>query len=505
MSNIDSNTLKKKATAGMAWNALKTYSAMFIAFVSGVVMARLLTPHEFGCIGMLGIFMTLAATFIDAGFGAAIIQKKNPTQADYSTIFYWNMGMAAIMYLTLYLAAPAIARFYNIPLLCSVLRVQAIVLIVNAFSIVQTNQLRKSLNYKVLCSVIIIASAIALVTSIIMAYNGMGVWSLVAQNLIIAVIPTLVFWIYVKWRPSWIFSWKSFRDLFSFGVYMLMSTFIDTLGTQIQGLLIGKMFNASTLGYYSKAAGTEELASKAISSVVASVAYPLYAAAQDNKMLLANIIRRLMMVISFLTFPLMFILILIAKPLFVLLYSERWLPSVGYFQILCIVGITFCLQSVNTQSIAAIGKSKEMFLWTLVKRGLGLTVVIGGLFYAGMKGLLIGIVIYNFFNYFVNIGLVSKFIGYKWFNQLKDLTPVTIMSLLALALSYISTSFMHLGMYAEGAVRLLVYVLIYFGWSFIFKPEAYRYTLANIPAKFRIWEKFYSHRNVENNDNPEKN
>ncbi|MBP5507980.1 MAG: lipopolysaccharide biosynthesis protein [Prevotella sp.] len=485
---MSEKSLKQKATAGMLWTALSKYSTTGITFVSGIILARLLTPHDYGCIGLLGIFMSLASTFIGAGFGTALIQKKSPTQTDYSTIFFWNMGMAVVMYVILFFSAPAVAAFYRIPLLCPVLRVQAFVLVINAFNLVQRSQLRKQLKFSVLSKVSIATSFLSLAVTIIMAYQGFGVWSLVTQNLLAAAIPALVFWFYVRWRPLLIFSWKSFRELFSFGAYILLSNIVNTFGSELQGLLIGKLFNASTLGYYSKAVGAEQMASYSISGVITSVSFPLYAEAQDDKVVLGNIIRRLTMTISYLTFPFMLLLMTLGKPLFVLLYSERWLPSVIYFQVLCLVGISSCLQAVNTQSIAAIGKSKQMFSWILVKRVLGACAMIIGLVLYGMKGFLVGVVLYNYFCYFVNIGLVSKYIGYKWNKQLKDLMPVALVSLVALAVCNVCVLF-HLNMYVEGAIKLLIFLFVYMGWSLIFKPEAYTYTLTLIPERFKFWKR----------------
>ena len=479
--------LKQKAVSGMVWTALRKYSTMIIQFISGIILARLLTPHDYGCIGMLAIFMALANTFIDAGFGSALIQRKQPTQTDYSTIFFWNLGVACLMYMLLFFSAPAVARFYDIPLLCPVLRVQALVLFINAFNLVQINQLKKNLNFIILSKVTIVTSVISLTVTIVMAYYGFGVWALVAQNLLGAAIPALVFWLYVKWRPLWIFSWNSFRELFSFGVYMLLSHFVNELGKQIPGLLIGKLYNAATLGYLSKAMGTERFASNTISGVVTSVTYPLYAAVQDDKEYLGSMIKRLTMTISYCTFPLMFLLMLLAKPIFVILYSDRWLPSVVYFQVLCIVGISSCLQSINTQSIAAIGKSRQMFLWTLVKRGLGSVFMIIGLLLYDVNGFLAGVVFYNYLCYFVNIGLVSKYIGYKWTQQLSDLMPVTVVSLVALFVSYFCGRMIGLDMYITGGIELTVFLLIYLSWSFLFKPQAYTYTLSVIPERLKLF------------------
>ena len=487
-------SLKQKAASGMVWTALQKYSTMLIAFISGIILARLLTPYDYGCIGMLSIFMVLAEAFIDCGFGSALIQKKHPSQEDYSTIFFWNLGMAIVMYIILFISAPAISRFYDIPLLCGVLRVQGLVLFIYAFNIVQRNQLRKTMNFKVLSIISITTALISLVITILMAYNGFGVWALVAQNLITAVIPAIVFWFYIKWRPSLAFSWSSFKELFGFGFYMFLTNLLNHFGQQIQGLLIGKVYNADTMGYYSKAHNTEKLASTSISSIMTQVTYPLYAEAQDNKQMLSNMIRRITMTLSYITFPLLFILLLCAKPIFVLLYSDKWLQSVPYFQVLCLSGLAFCLQSVNNQSIAAIGKSRVMFIWTVVKRSVGISMIVLGLMLFGMKGLLAGVVFNSWFSYFVNIALVSKYVGYRWTEQLHNIMPVTFVSILSAFIAYGVGLITDLPLYPDGLVKASVYLAIYAGWSIIFKPEAYRYFLDIVPDRINIVKKIKNNK-----------
>lgn len=467
-------SLKQKATYGILWTALQKYSTMLIQFVSGIILARLLTPYDYGCIGMLMIFMLLAESFIDGGFGSALIQKKNPTQTDYSTIFFWNIGLSVVLYAVLYLSAPFIAEFYDIPLLSDVLRIQGIVLFIYAFNIVQRNQLRKKLNFKVLSIVTILTSVTALTVTIIMAYHGFGVWALVAQNILTAAIPALIFWFYVRWRPQWVFSWQSFRELFSFGFYMFLTNMLNQFGQQIQGLLIGKFYNPATMGYYSKANSTERLASTSISKVMSQVTYPLYAEMQDNKAALGDMIKKITLTLSYVTFPLMFILLLCAKPLFILLYSDRWADSVPYFQVLCIAGLAYSLQSVNYQSVAAIGKSRTMFVWTFVKRAVGIVFVVAGLLLDGMRGLLLGMVLNTWFSYFINIWLVSKHIGYRWQRQILDLQPVLMASLSIAALSYAVVGLCSLSLYADGVLKFVIFVALYACWSVMFRPEAYQ-------------------------------
>ena len=470
------DNLKHKAAAGIAWTAVQKYAKILIRFVSGIILARLLTPFDYGCIGMLAIFMTVAESFISGGFGSALIQKKRPTQVDYSTIFYWNIGMAVLMYAILYVSAPAIARFYEIPLLSKVLRVQGLVLFIYALNLIQRNRLKKELNFRLLSVVSLASSIIALIITVWMAYRGYGVWALVAQNLVVSGIPTLVFWFYVKWRPSLVFSWQSFKELFSFGFYMFMTGLINTFCYRIQGLLIGKVYDVSTMGYYSKAQETENIASNSIADVMTEVTYPLYAEVQDDKPAMVNMIKRLTMTVSYVTFPMLFLLMVCARPIFILLYSARWIDSIPYFQILCLAGMAVCLHSIQLQSIAAIGKSKVMFVAMLIKRAVGLAAIVGGLFFFGMKGMLVGIVFNNWFSYFYNAGLVSKYIGYSFRRQMLDLLPIVLVSALAAAVSHFGGGLLHLGLYADGLVKALILVAIYLGWSLLFKPEAYSYT-----------------------------
>lgn len=322
-----------------------------------------------------------------------------------------------------------------------------------------------------------------------MAYHGYGVWSLVTQHILTALIPALIFWFYIKWRPQWTFSWQSFKELFSFGFYMFLTNLLNQFGQQIQGLLIGKYFNADTMGYYSKAHDTERVASQSISQVMTQVTYPLYAEVQDDRVTLVNMLKRITTTLAYITFPLLFILMLCARPIFIILYGEKWLPSVPYFQALCIAGLAFCLQSVNNQSIAAVGKSRIMFIWTVVKRTIGISAVVSGLLVWGMRGLLCGVIFSTWFSYFVNISLVSKHIGYKVYRQLLDLLPVMSAALVCGVVTYSICHPLHLSLYFEGALMFVLYSFLYIGWSMFFKPRAYMYFIDIVRNQFKHLKK----------------
>ena len=472
------DNLKQKAASGMMWTAIQKYSTMVIGFISGIILARLLMPEDYGAIGMLAIFMSLAEVFIDAGFGSALIQKKNPTSTDYSTVFYFNIGMSVILYAVLFFSAPAIATFYRMPILCKVLRVQGLVLFIYALNIIQRNQIRKNLKFKKLSWITIVTSIVSLIVTVIMAYSGCGVWSLVAQNFIGASIPCIFFWITTKWRPTWEYSWKSFKELFGFGFYMFLTHLLTTFSQRITGLLVGRWYDPATMGYYTKASSTSKYTTLSVAGVMIQTTYPLYAAVQDDKQRLINMVKRITSTLAYITVPMLCLLILIAKPLFVLLYSDRWLFSVPYFQILCVGGIAGCLQSVNQQTIAAIGKSKAFFIWTVVKQSVGIAMQVIGLIVWGIWGLLVGKVLSSWFSYFVNITMVSKYVGYKYFQQLKDLSPIFIVSAIATAAGYFGASVLEIGLYPDGLVKTAIFLFVYLGWSLIFKPEAFKYSLS---------------------------
>lgn len=464
--------LKQKTVAGMMWSAMQKFGVMGISFVSNVVLARLLTPDEFGCIGMLAIFILLCNTFVDGGFGSALIQKKEPTQRDYSTIFWWNMGLSAVLYGLLFACAPVVARFYNMPLLCDVLRVQGLVLIFNALRLIQFNQLRKRLQFRLLAITNIVAAVVSVTVAIVLALMGWGVWALVAQQLVLSIMTALLVWIVGKWTPSLEFSLASFKELFNFGFFILLGNLVNTFCNNVQGLLIGRLYNPATMGLYSQAHKLEEVVSNSLSQIVDQVAYPVLAEAQSDKAYMQLILKKLITTLAFVVFPLMLVMALAARPLIVLVYSAKWLPTVPYFQILCLAGMASCLQGINYYAVAAVGKSGALFRWTLVKRGVGLLFLVGGLYLWGVKGLLCGMVMCSTFIYLVNAWLVQKHVGYKVLTQLRDLVPVTLLSVLAFGLGYLVRMPLADNMWLGGCVAAGAYGVMYLGIAWLLRMDA---------------------------------
>ncbi len=474
---MQGENLKQKAVSGMLWSAVQKFGNMGISFVSNIVLARMLTPDDYGCIGMLAIFITVSNTFVDGGFGSALIQKEEPTQKDYSTIFWWNIFISSLLYGVLFLSAPAIAEFYHIPLLSSVLRVQGVILIINSLNIIQTNQLRKQLRFKRLANVTVIAHIIAALAAIILAWQGWGVWALVAQQIIGSSMISLILWYINRWMPDFCFSKESFRQLFGFGSFILCSNLINTFCNNVQGLLIGRFFTPAVMGYYTQARKLEEVASHSFSSILEQVSYPLLSKFQSDNVAMKNVLQKMITTLSYVTFPLMLVLIIIAEPLITLIYGIKWLECVPYFQILCIAGIAVCLQVTLYYAVASKGESKDIFVWTIIKRGLGFLTLIIGMHYWGVKRLLWGCSVSAWVILLSNAYLVGKYVHYTLIQQIKDISPIMLLSLIAYGLTNLVKEIIICGMYFEAVINVVIYLLIYLGFSYMFKVKALTFFL----------------------------
>ena len=467
------SSLKQQAISGVLWSALQKFGTMGVALISNFVLARLLSPDDYGCIGILAIFIIVANTFVVGGFAGALVQKKEPTDEDYSTVFFWNVVVAILLYVGLYFSAKYIAGFYKISLLQPVLQVQGAVLVINALSVVQLNKLRKELNFKSMSVVQLVATVVSVIVAVAMACYGYGVWSLVAQQLAASFVTTALLWYVSPWRPVLCFSLKSFKALFAYGAFLLFSDLLNSICENIQGLIIGRRYSVADMGFYSQARKMEEVPTITISHVVATVTFPVFAKLQNDKERLYWAVRRSLRLMNFVNFPLMILLMVVAEPLFIILFSEKWIDSVPYFRILCVAGLVNCLQSVNYQVTAAVGRSKALFKWNIVKRVVGLLLLFAGM-YRGVEGVLWAVVAGFYFTFFVNALVASASTGYSLWEQVKDFLPFLFLSLVAalfasLLLLVCSSSHM-----LQLLLPSVVYAVVYLFVAKIIKlPELY--------------------------------
>ena len=462
-------SLGQQTVSGVAWTTVQRFASLFLAFVANLVLARLLSPDDFGCIGLLMIFISLSQIFVDGGFGSALIQKKEPTQEDYSTIFYWNLFLATVLYLILFFLAPLIARFYEIPILKEILRVQGLILFLDAFGLIHKNNLRKTLQFKKISLIVLTANLIAVVVAITMAYNGFGVWCLVAQQLLISGMSTVLFWIFNRWKPSILFSEKSLKELFGFGGFILLSNMMVTFTNEVQSLIMGKLYTARDVGHYTQARKLESIMSNTASTVVCQVTFPIFSKFQDDIPQLRNILRRITKVMAFVVFPAMILVILIAKPAIVLMLTDKWIECVPYFQILCIGGMAEALSDINYNAVAAIGKSRVLFRWTCIKSVIGLLLIIGGSFF-GVRGIIWAVTIRFYLVFLIHASLAAHYLDFSIFTQLRDLIEIAIVSAAAGALAYIVSTklFVGMNMYYLAGIQIVIYAIAYFLLAYVF-------------------------------------
>lgn len=465
------SSLKEQTISGLIWTSLERFGTMGISFITNLILARLLSPDDFGTIGMLAIFIMLSNTFVEGGFGAALIQKKNPSQTDYSTVFYWNIFLSLVLYGVLFMSSPFIAYFFKNEDLCAILRVQALILIPNSLSVVHANILRKQLQFKVLARMYLVPAFLGASCGVVMAYCGFGVWSLVAYQLVNSVCLTIMLWFNHKWVPGFAFDMKAFRQLFSYGGFLLISSLLNTLMENIQGLLIGKNFSASTMGYYTQAKKLQDIPVTTLSSITSQVTFPVFSKINDDIGTLNSAHRRILKILNFLVFPLMIMLIAVAEPLFIVLFSEKWINSIPLFKILCLSGLFNCFISVNYQLFVSSGRSKQMFGWNIVRQVVCISNIVIGMYW-GVEGMLYAMVLNSVITFAINSNLARKVSKYNMLQQIWDVLPIMGISVLSGAIVYFATPLCPDVQVIKLLFLVFLYIAVYIGTSMLFRIES---------------------------------
>lgn len=434
MINQQKESIEKKAIKGSAWAFAGQFSNIIVSFSVNLILARLLLPSDYGLIGMLTIFIALSQTFIDSGFGSALIQKKSPDIIDYSTIFYWNLTISVSFYAILFLCAPLIAEFYNIKELTGITRGIGLVLILNALITIQSNILRKQLRFKALALINIFSSISGGLIAIIAAYNSYGVYSLVLQPTSSGLVSLILIEIVTHWRPALRFSRERFNKLFHFGGFLFASTLLQTGCQNIINVLIGRTYNATQLGLFSQAQKFDSITSHNIPQVLAQVLFPVFSAIQDDVRSLGEALQKSIRIISFVIFPILIQLILIAEPLISFLYGSKWIDCVPYFKILCIGGLFVCLQNISYYAVAAVGKSKVLFYWSFYKWGI-LLLLIFATIHISMDAVVWGLTVSNINIYLVNTFLASRYTQSSFFRLLRNSLNILIVIVPSIVIS----------------------------------------------------------------------
>ena len=414
--------LKQKTITGLFWSFSDSMTTQVVQFIVGLVLARLLSAEEFGLIGMITVFIAVTQSFVDSGFGQALIRKTEPTESDFSTVFYFNFLAGVILFLAFYFSAPAIARFYEQPELTDIARVLGIIILINATSLIQRTILIRKVSFGHLMKVNLTAAVISGAVAITMALNGFGVWSLVWRSITGSVVQAIMLWTTTRWKPKLTFNCESFRSLFSFGSKLLLSGLIDTIYRNIYLLIIGKFFSATDLGYYTRADQFSRLASQNLTGTVQRVSYPVLSQVHEDEERLKAGYKKLIISTMFLTFFVMLGLVAVAKPMIITLIGEKWLPSVEFLQLICLGSMLYPLHALNLNILNVKGRSDLFLKLEVVKKLMAVPVIIAGIF-LGIRAMLIGMVILSFVAYFLNGHFSGKLIKFPVIEQIGDIMP----------------------------------------------------------------------------------
>jgi teichuronic acid exporter len=470
----DNGSLKQKTISGLTWSFIDSFSKQGITFVVGIILARLLTPAEFGLIGMITIFIAISQAFIDSGFSQALIRKNNATQTDYSTVFYFNLTIAVLLYIILFFSAGSISRFFKEPLLKQIIRILGLELIISALTIVQRTRLTKRIDFKLQTKISVISSMIAGSVGITMAFTGFGVWSLVTRTLTGMALTSLLLWIWNKWKPTLEFSMHSFREMFSFGSKLLASGLIDTAYSNIYLLIIGKFFSATELGYYTRADQFKNLPSSNINSIISRVSYPVMATIQTDIPKLKAAYQKLIKSTMLITFILMLGMAAVAKPLIITLIGDKWLPAAIYLQLLCFVGMFFPLHALNLNILKVQGKSDLFLKLEIIKKLLAIpTIVIGIIF--GIKSMILLMIANSLVGYYLNSYWSGKLIGYSMTEQIKDILPSFILAAAIGMTVFIMGYFMNAPEWFKLLIQVFSGAILTFGLAEWFRLDIYIY------------------------------
>lgn len=430
--------LKEKTISGVKWSAIGRFSTQGISFIIGLILARLLSPADYGVVGMVGIFFAIAQTFIDSGFGSALIRKTDCSDIDYSTAFYFNAFVGLICCVILSCAAPFIAEFFNTPILADIVVVMSVNMFIGSLSIVQGARLTAAIDFKSQAKISLVTTILSGILGITMAYNGYGVWSLVWQGVFSNILRTICLLFVTRWYPKWQFSRDSFKYLFAFGSKILTASLLHTIYSNMTTLVIGKYYTAKDLGYYSRGESLANLPSTNITSILGSVTYPILSKIQDDDKRLIQVYRKYIAITSMVIFFGMFLLAALAKPLIMTLLTDKWLGSIIYLQVFCFALMFDHICQLNLNILYVKGRSDLVLRLEVIKKTISISMIIAAI-PLGVLAICIARAIYTQIAIVINTYYTGKLFGLGYIQQVKDFFKYIVYSLCAVIPSYILT------------------------------------------------------------------
>ena len=419
---MSEKSLKDKTVKGVGWSAIDNVTQKGVAFLVGLVLARLISPDEFGLVGIIAIFTSICETVIEGGFITALIRKKDATEEDYNTVFLLNLGVSLILYLVIFFCAPLIAVFFERDELVTLVRVASLGMVINAFALVQQARLTKRIDFKTQTKITLSASLISGVVGVVMALFGCGVWSLVAQQLSRYLLRTVRLWWFNRWKPNWKFSKESAKELFGFGWKMMIGGLINSLWADLYQVIVARFYSPATLGQYSRAKSFSQLFSSNLTSVVQRVSYPALSGIQDDKISLIRAYRRIIKTTMFISVTCMFFLGAVSEPMLFCLIGPKWTEAAMYLPLICVAGSLYPLHAINLNMLSVQGRSDLFLGLEIAKKIVSLGPLMVGAFVGIMPMLWVNLIV-GFINYFLNSYFSGKLLGYTSWKQLRDVAP----------------------------------------------------------------------------------
>ncbi|MBL4954465.1 lipopolysaccharide biosynthesis protein [Neobacillus sp. YIM B02564] len=485
---VNPETLKGKTIKGVFWSFTDIMANQGVQFIVLMILARQLLPEHFGIIGMITIFISISNSLIDSGFTQALVREQEPTQEDYSTAFYFNLLMGFIMYGILFFSAGFISFFFKEPNLSSIIRILAIVVIINSVTIIQRAILIKKVDFKTQMKINIISGISSGITAIICAGFGLGVWSLVIKTLLMQSVTSFLLWIHNKWKPSIVFNFSSFKRLFGFGSKMMISGIIDTIYTNIYYVIIGKFYSSTQLGYYSNAVKLSDVASQSITSSIQRVTYPVLSTLQNDQEKLKFGYKKIMKVSAFINFPVMAGLAAIAVPLVSLILGEKWIQLVPYFQLLCLAYMLYPFHVINLNILQVKGRSDLFLLLEIIKKIVTTILIALAIFlHLGIIGLIWVAIINSFIALFINSFFSAKEISYSISKQIIDILPHFLISIFMGGIVYILGTLIQANIAIKLIVQIGCGVLLYIAFCWMFR-------LKELEMVFQLLLRFFQNR-----------
>lgn len=422
-----SSSLTNKATNGVLWSAVERFSVQGIQFMLSIIIARLLLPSDYGLIAMLSIFLAVAQTFVDSGFSNALIQKKNSTEIDFSTVFYFNIAIGLFLYLVFYISSPYIALFYSEPQLCLITKIVGLGVVINSFGVVQRAKFSIALNFRLQAIASLAAVTISGLVGVYLAYHKYGAWALVVQNLLNNFLNVSLLWILSKWRPLWCFSWDSFNGLFTYGSKLLVSGLLHTLYTNLYSLAIGKKMSSGDLGLYNRAFTLASFPAGNITDVMHKAMFPVLCSIQDNEEELENYFMRYIRSVCFIVFPLMIGLAVLAQPFVEVVLTDRWLEIVPILQILSFAYMWDPVMRINNHFLYVKGRTDYTLKAEVLKKIIAFSILLLTIS-LGLYALALGIVVYSLIDIFIITRYTRKISNVTLTNEMKRLFPVFLLA-----------------------------------------------------------------------------